>query len=46
MEFNIDARSLTVHIKISFYEFNDLKRLKENLWYELVKRWFEFTGRR
>jgi len=46
MEFKIDPKTLTVHIKISFYDFNDLKQLKENLWFELVKRWFEFTGRR
>ena len=46
MEFNIDARTLTVHMKLSFYEFDDLKRLKENLWFELMKRWFEFTGGR
>lgn len=45
MEFNIDAKSQTVYIKLSFYEFNkDLKWLKEHLWFELMKRWFAFTG--
>ncbi len=43
MEFNIDAHRGIVYIKISFMNFNDLKWLKENLWLELMKRWFEFT---
>lgn len=44
MEFNIDAYRRVVYIKIDFENFNDLKWLKENLWFELMKRWFLFTG--
>ncbi len=44
MDFNIDAQRRCVYIKIDFANFNDLKWLKENLWLELMKRWFEFTG--
>lgn len=44
MEFNIDPKRRVVYIKICFENFNDLKRLKENLWFELMKRWFLFTG--
>lgn len=44
MQFNIDAQHRVVYIKIYFENFNDLKLLKENLWFELMKRWFLFTG--
>lgn len=44
MQFNFDAQRRIVYIKIGFENFKDLKWLKENLWFELMKRWFLFTG--
>ena len=44
MNFEINPKTMCVYIKISFENFNDLKWLKENLWFELMKRWFLFTG--
>lgn len=40
MNFLIDLKNRCICVKISFESFNDLKWLKENLWFELVKRWF------